>query len=461
MAFNAGDIVFRIMGKDEGLTAALDKAKGQFATASKAMGAAMTAVGGTITAFVGKSVYDFAQLGDELDKMAGRTGFSTNALGELKYAAEQSGATLGDIEKASKRLSTTIYEAGQGTATYTEALGALGLQYSDLSGLSPEQQFLTVAYALADVQDASVKAALAQQVFGRAGTQLFPMLAQGRAGLEALRAEAVRLGLSLDGEATTAAVEFGDRMQDAGLALRSLSLEVAQVLLPELTALAIWVKEAAISFREWRQEHPELVANLTKVAAAAGAIMVALGPILIALPGLAVAFGGVVTAVKAVIAVFGVVAAAISAPVTLILAATAAIGLAAYGVYKDWENVKGLLIRTWEALKSAFELIFAPVIAAWKMIQNAVGYTPTGALNQGALDRYRNGIQASTAAGGSDRYTGGGMREAPANAGVGLAGMGGVTIQNMTIVTDDPKEASRTLAESLELELRGMGLLYG
>ena len=38
----------------------------------------------------------FVSLGDSLDKMSKRTGFSVEALGELKFAAEQSGASSGD-----------------------------------------------------------------------------------------------------------------------------------------------------------------------------------------------------------------------------------------------------------------------------------------------------------------------------------------------------------------------------
>ena len=62
----------------------------------------------------------------------------------------------------------------------------LGISVSDLQGISPEQQFQLFANALADVDDASTRAALAQDVFGRAGTELLPLFTQGEQGMAGL-----------------------------------------------------------------------------------------------------------------------------------------------------------------------------------------------------------------------------------------------------------------------------------
>ena len=56
------------------------------------------------------------------------------------------------------------------------AFDALGLSAEQFKGLSPEQQFQLVANALGGVEDASTRAALAQDVFGKAGTSLTPVV---------------------------------------------------------------------------------------------------------------------------------------------------------------------------------------------------------------------------------------------------------------------------------------------
>ena len=58
--------------------------------------------GAAIIGFGIKAVNSFADAGDAIQKMALRTGFSTEALSELKFAAEQSGASLEDNREGIK-----------------------------------------------------------------------------------------------------------------------------------------------------------------------------------------------------------------------------------------------------------------------------------------------------------------------------------------------------------------------
>ena len=132
--------------------------------------------------------------------MSKRTGFSVEALGELKFAAEQSGAGLDTVEKAAKRMVSVIADADAGLKTSTDALDGLGLSVKDLKALSPEQQFDAIGLALAGIEDPSLKAALAQDAFGRAGTDLLPFFDEGADGMEELRQKAQDLGVVMSGE---------------------------------------------------------------------------------------------------------------------------------------------------------------------------------------------------------------------------------------------------------------------
>ncbi|MCK5020858.1 MAG: hypothetical protein KAS32_27810, partial [Candidatus Peribacteraceae bacterium] len=170
-----------------------DKASGVFkgiGISAKKMGVAMTAVGVAAIGMGVASVKAFAAAGDEVQKMALRTSFSTEALSELKHAAELSGASLNTIEKASKKLSKAMVDASDGLETYKRAFDKLGLSTADLMKLSPEEQFNAVSQALADLENETLKVALAQDLFGRAGTQLLPMLEQGAEGIKDMRQEA-------------------------------------------------------------------------------------------------------------------------------------------------------------------------------------------------------------------------------------------------------------------------------
>jgi hypothetical protein len=165
-------------------------------------GAGMTAAGTAILAPIAAAVKSFAAQGDELDKMAKRTGVAGSALAEFSFAAEQSGANLDDFEKSIKRMQRTIEDGKRGLTTAVDGLDLVGLSVQDLQGLSPEDQFQKIADGMAAIVDPSTKAAAAQMLFGRSGTQLIPMLND----LSQLRQEARDLGLiPAEGEIENAA----------------------------------------------------------------------------------------------------------------------------------------------------------------------------------------------------------------------------------------------------------------
>ena len=159
------------------------------------IGQKMTMLGtaGVTAAFA--SAKKFASMGDHLAKMSKRTGFSVEALSRLSFAASQSGTSIDALEVGLRRMQRSIYDAGRGLSTQSDALRDLGLSYKKLAGLTPEEQFRRFADALANVEDATRRAALAQVIFGRQGTALLPLFAQGAAGLDALSRKAESLGL--------------------------------------------------------------------------------------------------------------------------------------------------------------------------------------------------------------------------------------------------------------------------
>jgi TP901 family phage tail tape measure protein len=298
VAISAGDAVWTIGADtkplDKGLDSAdarVNKTGANMAANTKKIGAAMTAMGAAVVGGIGVMVKGFADAGDEVQKMSLRTGFSTESLSKLRHAAELSGATLTGLETGFKKMARTVFEASEGVDTYVDALDAVGLTAEELEGLNQEEQFNKIAFALADVEDAGKRAALAQEIFGRAGTQMLPMLAQGEEGLRAMFEEAERLGIVFDQDAADAAARFNDEVLALQESFRGLFKELAEALIPVLNDMIPRIKEVVISVKDWVTAHPELTGTILKVVAAVGALMLALGPILIVLPGIVSAFG--------------------------------------------------------------------------------------------------------------------------------------------------------------------------
>ena len=89
-----------------------------------------------------------------------------------------------------------------------------GLTVEDLKGLSPDEQFEKLAGAVASISDPTLKAA-AMKIFGANGTNLLPLFAEGADGIQALRDEARKFGISIDDATAKTGAEYGDAMARA------------------------------------------------------------------------------------------------------------------------------------------------------------------------------------------------------------------------------------------------------
>ncbi len=241
----------------------------------------MVAIGAGIAAALGKAVKDFAELGDQMQKMSLRTGFSTEALSELKFAAEISGASLDTLEKGVKRMASALVDADNGLLETKRAFDALGLSATALLKLSPEEQFFAITGAIGDMEDATLRAATAQDIFGRAGTQLLPLIAQGADGIEALRKEANELGIVFDQVAADAAAEFNDALTRLQGSIKGIEVAIGSELAPILTDTIDNFTESAKGIIDWTKENRLLTRTLIDFSAEMSGILIAVGSLVL------------------------------------------------------------------------------------------------------------------------------------------------------------------------------------
>ena len=298
MAIEAGDIQWNIGADLKGFKAGMAEASksaksmgAKFAKHSKAIGAGMTVAGGVITASLGKAVSSFAKTGDQVQKMALKTGVSTEALSELGFAAEQSGTNIETLGKGFKAQADFLEDAKDGLSTATDAMDKLGLSLSDLQGKSPEEVFSILGGAIGDIEDPLQKAALANDVFKRSGVELLPMFASGKAGIQALREEAQRLGVSLSQDQANSAAKFTDTMNSLKHSMSGVAIQIGGALVPVLNSLIERLTPVISRITSWMQANPGLTGSIAMITGAVGGLMITLGPLIIALPGLVTAFG--------------------------------------------------------------------------------------------------------------------------------------------------------------------------
>lgn len=201
----------------------------------KAMGLAAAAAGTAALVVFTKMVKQYVEVGDMVHKMALRTGFAATTLSELAYAADISGADITMLEKGVKKMSKTIVDASYGLETYLRVFRSLGLDIQELLKLSPEEQFLKIGAAIADMESDTLRTAAAVDVFGRSGTMLLPLFKEGSEGIAKLREEAHRLGIIFDEEAAAKAAKLKDAQTALKGSVQGLSIAILNDLIPVLT----------------------------------------------------------------------------------------------------------------------------------------------------------------------------------------------------------------------------------
>jgi len=148
--------------------------------------------------------------GDRIQKLSIQTGLSTEFLSESRFVASQAGTSLEAMAKASAKASKNLLLARDGSKQTADAFKELGLNVTDLISQSPDEQFAQIGDALSKVKNESLRAALAQTIFGRSGLEILPVFEKGRAGMEAMRKAARESGRSMSRDMADGAAAAND-----------------------------------------------------------------------------------------------------------------------------------------------------------------------------------------------------------------------------------------------------------
>ena len=218
------------------------KMKAGIATAAK-WGTAIAAGAAAAGAGVMKVATNAAAAADEVDKMSQKIGLSKEGYQEWSYVMGQNGMDISSLQMGMKTLVTQMDGVISGSATSVEMFDKLGLSVTDANGALKDQETMMneVMIALADMPNGTEKARLANELFGRSGAELMPMLNQGSEAMIELTQRAHDLGLVMSDEAVNAGVVLGDTMDDVKQSLSMVVTELGVKLMPIVQMALNWV----------------------------------------------------------------------------------------------------------------------------------------------------------------------------------------------------------------------------
>ena len=231
--------------KTESKAKNLASALGNGIKAAAKWGAAIA--GGAAAAGAGlmKIANSSAEAADEVDKMSQKIGLSKEGFQEWKYAMGQSGVDIGVMQNGVKTLTALMDKANEGTASAKETFEQLGVSIYDSNGALKDQETMMsdTIMALASMADSTERARLSTELFGRAGTELEPLLNSGADGIQELMDRAHELGLVMSDEAVNAGVVFGDTLADVKSSLGMVATNIGVEVMPVIQSLLEWVLE--------------------------------------------------------------------------------------------------------------------------------------------------------------------------------------------------------------------------
>lgn len=331
----------------------------------------------------------FADATGAIGDTAERTGISRERFQELGFAAKLTGSSAETLGGALQKMQINVGAATAGSKELKEMFKGLGINIKDASGKlkSSDALFDTFVDRISKIKDPSLQAQAAVKIFGKSATELLPLIRGGSAGLKEMSDEARRLGLVISDDAVREGEAFGDTLDTIHAALSGVGNTIGSALVPQLNKLGTQLIETIVKYRPQIEAFAtsfaaNLPGNIEKITGLLGDLYDGVKPVIDIFGSLSDTFGaanlvftalglyiggGLIMAVlNLAVALKGLGVAITLTPVGWFLAAVAAIGAAAFIVYRNWDAIAKFFEEKWASVKAAFaDGIINGIVKLW------------------------------------------------------------------------------------------------
>lgn len=112
----------------------------------------------------------------QLSELSVKSGLSVEALTQFRNATTITGTSIDDLVNSSNRMEKALMGANASSSATGVAIQQLGLNFEDFVRMSPEEQTMAIAKAMAGLEDKSKLGAIAMELYGKSGAAQIPTL---------------------------------------------------------------------------------------------------------------------------------------------------------------------------------------------------------------------------------------------------------------------------------------------
>lgn len=329
--------------------------------------APFSALAGAAATGIGALGIKAASTGAEIDDLSLRLGISAEKVQEYQYVAMQAGVDFEVFNKALIKARAAILDLSTGTVNNaSKALQSLGLNINDFE--NKEAMFDGILDALAGMEDKTLQAAYANEIFGdKIANQMLPFLNAGSDAINQFKSEFAELG-ALSNEQVTALATLDDTLYRLKESIKNVGLQIGAAFSPLIKSLADNIQNNLIpklqKLSEWFNG---LTLGQQKFALAALAVVAALAPLTIGIGKLVSSVGNIIKALPALNSALATLA---TNPIVLIVAAVAAILLLLYTRCEAFrEAINNLVATIGQALQPVLDLVMQTLDLLMQVLQ--------------------------------------------------------------------------------------------
>lgn len=152
----------------------IDKSLGLVKTSLMSLGAG--ALAGISLDAITNQIESVIKTASGLQELAERTGAAADQLGAIGLVAKLSNTDMDSLATGMQKLSKSMIDAEDGGKKSEAAFNSIGISVADLKNKKPDEVFQLIAQKMANYADGAGKTAVAQQLLGKAGANLLPVM---------------------------------------------------------------------------------------------------------------------------------------------------------------------------------------------------------------------------------------------------------------------------------------------